>query len=60
MYPGSCPLPETGTGSQRLGPLFLESFPLMVRPGLAWSHVQPVLENISESSQLSAFSSQWF
>src|ERR1700751_6080336 len=32
---------------KRLGPLFLESFHLMVRPGLAWSPVQPVLENIS-------------
>jgi hypothetical protein len=39
---------ELGTeNGKRLGSLFLESFPLMVRPGLAWSHVQPVLENIS-------------
>ena len=56
MYPGSCPLPETGTGSLRLGPLFLESFHVMVRPGLAWSHVQPVLEN--NFRRLSAFSFQ--
>ena len=47
MYPGSGPYLRPGSGSLRLGPLFLESFPLMVRPGLAWSHVQPVLENKS-------------
>ena len=54
MYPGSYPLPEISSGSLRLGPLFLESFHVMVRPGLAWSHVQPVLENISSCWLLAA------
>ena len=39
---------------KRLGPLFLESFPLMVRLGLARSHVQPVLENKSSYWLLAA------
>ena len=39
-------------------PLFLEHFHAIVRLGLAWSRVQPFLENNFPSSQLSVFGFQ--
>jgi hypothetical protein len=45
-------------GTKPFEPLFLEQFCMMVRLGLARSHVQPCPRNNFRSSQLSVFSSQ--